>query len=497
MREYDAARDRVRTLVTEISRLRSETENRDLQAAEQVLRIELGDSGKDAADALIVGRKRVPDLRLRIDAAIRLLDAWQSYKARLQQQDVAELTTRRQFLADKIGTLERAIADAQTRLSDMERLLMEYEEKKSATSALAQLHVHGSAIGLVDGRCPLCGSALSGEDFKKHLEVLEKTLSGAAARAAEFAASRSLQQEQERRHSTELAAAMREFDQISATVDQLERERVRLREDAARLAFTTDPTNDPNSEELEAWIDENRRRVSLVERAIAVLESSRLLSHVTELEKELAVVQKTSVASERQLELVTRAERNVKDAAATVKRVASEQIDERLASINPLLSELYVRLRPHIDWPQINYLIRGDVRRFLSLRVGEGDGLNLRFMFSSGQRRAVGLAFLLSICLSRPWCALRSVILDDPVQHIDDYRALHLVEALAAVRQTGFQVICTVEDQDLGALLARRLRSTHESPGALVELQYMSGNGVTVERTTDIRPFPVEILKSA
>jgi len=28
-------------------------------------------------------------------------------------------------------------------------------------------------------------------------------------------------------------------------------------------------------------------------------------------------------------------------------------------------------------------------------------------------------------------------LLDDPVQHIDDYRALNLVEVLAAIRRTG------------------------------------------------------------
>jgi len=44
-------------------------------------------------------------------------------------------------------------------------------------------------------------------------------------------------------------------------------------------------------------------------------------------------------------------------------------------------------------------------------------------------------------------------------QHIDDYRALNLVEVLAAVRRQGRQVIVAVEDSALADLLCRRLRS--------------------------------------
>ena len=497
-REYENARNRVRDLVSEISRLRSETsENKDVQASEELLRREIGGPVADATGLLIEGRKRATDIRLKLDAATRLLDRWQAHRMRIDQQNAEELSARRQTLADSISALQRTLAEEQARLSQLEQTLVLSEKSDTGKSSLAQLHAHGSAMGLVDGRCPLCGSAVSADDFRKHLEEIDRALQGAAALAAQLAAQRSNLQEEERKHSVELAAALRQFEQVRATIEQLEQEGVRLREEASRLSFTVNVPAEPKAEDFKSWIEENRRRLSQIERSIAVLESSRLLGRVAEVEQDLTAMQKTAIEAERQLELVKAAERRVKDASATLKRVASEQIDERLASISPLLSELYVRLRPHVDWPQINYLIRGDVRRFLSLRVGEGEGHNLRFMFSSGQRRAVGLAFLLSICLSRSWCALRSVILDDPVQHIDDYRALHLVEALAAVRQSDFQVICTVEDRELGELLARRLRSTSDSPGALVELQYTSGSGVMLERSTPVRPFAIEVLRSA
>jgi chromosome segregation protein len=176
-----------------------------------------------------------------------------------------------------------------------------------------------------------------------------------------------------------------------------------------------------------------------------------------------------------------------------VKRTNAEIIDERLSAISPLLNELYQRLRPHAHWHTIEYAIRGDVKRFLSLRVGEN--LNPQFVFSSGQRRAAGLAFLLSVYLSRPWCQWKTLVLDDPVQHIDDYRALHLVEVLAALRQDGRQIIC--EDAALADLLCRRLRSSFESPGRRFDLDAEPKDGSVIRRQADIHPPPNSILRTA
>src|SRR3546814_13424081 len=115
------------------------------------------------------------------------------------------------------------------------------------------------------------------------------------------------------------------------------------------------------------------------------------------------------------------------------------------------MAELYRRLRPHPIWRYIEYSIRGDVRRFLKLKVG--DELNPQFLFSSGQRRATGLAFLLSVNLSLAWSRWRTIMLDDPVQHVDDFRTVHLAELAAQLVAEGRQIVCAVEDAALAELL--------------------------------------------
>jgi len=99
--------------------------------------------------------------------------------------------------------------------------------------------------------------------------------------------------------------------------------------------------------------------------------------------------------------------------------------------------------------------------------------------------------------LSRPWCNFHTLILDDPVQHIDDYRALHLAEVLSSIRQLGHQVICTVEDPGLADLLCRRLRSSTADDGIKIELEYEPGMGSRIKEILSIGPLPERILLSA
>jgi chromosome segregation protein len=208
---------------------------------------------------------------------------------------------------------------------------------------------------------------------------------------------------------------------------------------------------------------------------------------VTELTELLRGAQQSAQSAEKHLSTVMRAQTTTQEVADAAKRVSNEIVRERLAFLKPLFLELCDRIRPHSEWPDIDFLLRGDVRPFLSFMIGES--MNPRFVFSSGQRRALGLAFLLAVHMSRSWSKLGTLILDDPIQHVDDYRALHLVETLAGLRMLGRQIICTVEDPALADLLCRRLRSNSNEPGIRIDIGYEPGQGVRVENRRTIPEF--------
>jgi ABC-type cobalamin/Fe3+-siderophores transport system ATPase subunit len=89
------------------------------------------------------------------------------------------------------------------------------------------------------------------------------------------------------------------------------------------------------------------------------------------------------------------------------------------------------------------------------------------------------------------------LLLDDPIQHIDDFRALHLVEVLAAFRQSGRQIVCAVEDEALADLLCRRLLSTEEQPGRRFTIDTGPKGSADVTERIEIMPMPVGVLRQA
>jgi DNA repair exonuclease SbcCD ATPase subunit len=380
---------------------------------------------------------------------------------------------------------------ARQRLIDTETQLASEEGANSVAASLAALAEHGERLGLHDGRCPLCSAFRTQEEFRRGVESLKARVSSMRASLAEARVEVAARRREEEVARAELEEAQAEYDRLMQLPQKLEQTQSAAFEKWRR--FSTDPIL-PNSRGIERQVAIEQERLRELERHVYVLEASQAIDRLARLESSAATAQAEAETASARLAAADAAIVNLREAERTIRRVNGEIVDERLASISPLLTELYYRLRPHRNWRSIDYMIRGDVRRFLSLRVGEG--LNPQFVFSSGERRAAGLAFLLAVSLSRPWCRWRTLILDDPIQHIDDFRALHLVEVLSALRKVDRQIICAVEDPQLADLLCRRLTSTAEEPGARVELD-CDANGARATGWSRILPLPSAAVLSA
>jgi DNA repair exonuclease SbcCD ATPase subunit len=356
-------------------------------------------------------------------------------------------------------------------------------------TALAQLREYGVRLGLQDGHCPLCGSPISMSAFDAHLNHIQveidrhnKSLTELTALEVSWTADYAKRRDDFHALSLEYSRALSDFETLKTAMQGLQAQ-------AAGLKI------DLTSEGIESALKESRAREREIDAGLVELEGSTAFDRIADLEKQRSLAQHDADVIARQMDLLSVAAKNAKTAADMTRRVSWEAVDDCLAALSPLLSELFLRFRPHVDYSEVKYRMRGDVKRFLSFAVG--NGINPRFTFSSGQRRALGLAFLLAVHLSRPWCNLRTPVLDDPVQHIDDYRALHLAEVLSSIRQMGHQVICTVEDSALADLLCRRLRSAASGDGIRIELVHEPGIGLTVRAIKPIGPMPEKVLLSA
>jgi DNA repair exonuclease SbcCD ATPase subunit len=305
----------------------------------------------------------------------------------------------------------------------------------------------GRQIGLRDGHCPLCAQEQSDGDYLHGLaaaETIAKGLDEQAARAAE--------REQARRAAEARVGSARRDADVAASARATV---VNLLEAFDRQRKAQDIPDGATIDHVAARMDQLRQRLEAAQKDLRIVETLRLSADLERAQRAEADAKNRLVRAQERFGRVRKAEMTAQALHDAARRAAGETLGRRLERVLPLMSELYRRLRPHPVWSDIEYSIRGDVRRFLKLQVG--NDLNPQFLFSSGQRRATGLAFLLSVNLSLAWSRWSSIMLDDPVQHVDDFRAVHLVEVMAQLVTEGRQIICAVEDAALADLLCRRL----------------------------------------
>lgn len=489
-REYASLRDRVSELLSQLSEARllaSKAATTDIQALRTRLKSQLGTSS-DETQALITSvEARARELRSRVSELDRLKVTYLNLER--QRNELERLKAEVDLLASQVSELEAGANKAAADLKTASERLATAQQVAPIDSSLAQLREHGSRVGLRSGKCPLCGSEVSDHDFNAHLEVLKREIDEHSATLTRLV-------EEQAKALSQQSAKKREFESKSLAYSRCVSDLQTIQES---LAAASSSANKLSVKLDLKSIDEaalsSRSALAELEDARETLQATLAVGRIADLEQSKAEAEARTNEVATRISRLAAAGQNAKTAADSLKRVAWEIVDDRLASLSPLLSEMYVRLRPHMAYSDVSYRMRGDVKRFLSFAVGPG--INPRFTFSSGQRRALGLAFLLSVHLARPWCRLRTLVMDDPVQHIDDYRALHLVETLAAIRQLGRQIICTAEDPSLAELLCRRLRASGLGEGTLLELEYDPAKGTLIRRKQDLGPLPRTLLASA
>jgi hypothetical protein len=313
-------------------------------------------------------------------------------------------------------------------------------------------------LGLRDSHCPLCSKGQTHREFElgiKAAEITARRLSEVAARAAEREHARLATETKLRAASAAVESAESALRILVDLVDNFDRQ---------REALGIKP--DAKFEDIARRADTLLRESGAAQKDLRVLETLRFSVELERAQRAEADAKTRLARAQERSGRARKAESGAQALHDAARRAASETLDRRLERVLPLMSELYRRLRPHPVWSDVEYSVRGDLRRFLALHVG--DELNPQFFFSSGQRRATGLAFLLSVNCSLAWSRWRTILLDDPVQHIDDFRTVHLAELAAQLVAEGRQIVCAVEDAALADLLCRRLPV--ERPGSATRI---------------------------
>jgi chromosome segregation protein len=390
--------------------------------------------------------------------------------------------------------LKSAVANAEVKRDSARRELEQFPAPINVAIVMSQaaqlsrdlltLARIGKELGLNDGSCPLCAAGRTMEDYEAGIVQLERRAQVVDGEAAEILK----RQESRARAEAVFNTANGEVERSKAVLNAAMKVIDDFDSRVASLTISAEIT----PESLSSLHSQLRVSIEIAGTNLRILETLRFNQPLEEASLTESAIQARLQKAQERYGRARKAEVSANALHDASRRAASETLDRRLERVLPLMAELYQRLRPHPTWDNIEYSIRGDVRRFLKLQVG--DGLNPQFMFSSGQRRATGLAFLLSVNLSLAWSKWKSLLLDDPVQHIDDFRSVHLAEVLAQMVADGRQIICAVEDSALADLLGRRLPVRTDGACKRVTLSSDSAGALSVSAELTLRPLVATVL---
>lgn len=388
----------------------------------------------------------------------------------------------------RLPGLEAAAAEARSTRDQAQRAVDQIPQPRGPASSetaavardLARLVDLGRRLGLRDDGCPLCGCAHDAESFERGLEAAR-----AAARDLDAAAAAAADDEQ--------ARAAAEADLVSAAKALQGAE---LAVQSARNALSAfDAERERLGLPVDADAADMRARVAeLEERSARAAADLRTLG-TRDYDVVLAREERRAEALDAQIKEAEKAAGRARKAASSARtlhaaanRAALETLEARFKRVQPVMTDLYQRLNPHPVWKDFDSVIRGKVKGYMRFQVG--GQYNPQFIFSSGQRRATGLAFLLAVNLSLAWSKWRTIMLDDPVQHVDDFRAVHLAEVVGQFVREGRQIICAVEDAALADLLTRRLPNEHLGAAQRLTLTLEPDGSSTAAPPRLIPPLP-------
>jgi DNA repair exonuclease SbcCD ATPase subunit len=148
----------------------------------------------------------------------------------------------------------------------------------------------------------------------------------------------------------------------------------------------------------------------------------------------------------------------IKSLSEYVGRAVAERITEHKVEVTNLFKAMIPTpyLFEEIAMNQVN----DGLSLGLRYRGQEVDAGEPRFFLSNAQANVLALSVFLSFTRAQRWARLETILLDDPVQHLDDLDAVAFLDILRSIALGGLgprkQVIVSTCDRDLYQLMIRK-----------------------------------------
>lgn len=371
---------------------------------------------------------------------------------------------------------DQELQQKQRYLNDLQREISEQKSKRDDLSALAQI-----ALRHIDESCPTCGQSVEPEALRdrllQYLEIADSPIESMAFKAALQALGEcesSLRDIREKKQELQRVVLQDEEKQAASHAA-----RVRRVERAADFGVIVHDEMDPRAlttqvaaqiERSHSSVLQERTELEYIEQmaqsfepVVALINSERrierLNAEISDAEERLYNVERELVGRQ---EIGSRADALLK----VLKRDSESFVSGRIASLQPILDQFYSAIDPHPTFRSVEMATRmyNGKHRLDPIIRDEEHSISISDpgrTLSTSQANALAVALFMSFNMGFSSSALESMILDDPLQNLDDIHLLGLVDLLRKVAPHR-QLLITTHDQAFASLLCRKLRPVKE-----------------------------------
>lgn len=392
-----------------------------------------------------------------------------------------------------IASLRRAANDATSSLENLRNELVStdarLEAAVSAANELAQLAA--LAIPLLTSDCPICGQAIDPAHVEAELRsraastgtivILQDDL------AVQRAALRPLEDDALASRDALRAAELQvvqwnEYRSTAAEADEL-LERLRSGDLVIR---TTALTLDEFAQASKLLLDYLRTRRRRLLEFLNTFEQQADAGTVERAAAEANNLESALAANEAMLEAESARSQRLRSLADHAVTARVEVTERRVKAMQPLVANIFQRLDPHPAFKTIEFELDTYYRRGttspLVRDVVEDVAADPLVIFSTSQANIVALSYFIAMSLSAGQRGLPFLLLDDPVQSMDDVNVLGFAD-LCRHLQSRRQLIVSTHERRFAGLLERKLAPrTTDASTKLIRFAGWDRSGPTTDQ---------------
>ena len=362
--------------------------------------------------------------------------------------------------------VERLASNLEMAETDLRNVTEKLQEAERVSSRLADLAER--ALPLLDTHCPVCQQTINRDHVRQHLELLldqeDSEILVLRSSVERMTIRRDSVAEEWRKaaeaHET-LLSERAEFLRLAGE----QQEWMAICEDLAGGIGSLQPVDAKGVRSgSEAAIEGVRRAATEVERiareAVAALAVPELSGRI---ENQRTRVAQLASNAELLRGEVAAASRRAEEGRALVRattQAITNVTKRRFEKLAPLVAEIYSRLDPHPAFTHLDYALDVYYQRPVANPVvtdqETGVTADPLLIFSSSQANVVALTFFLAMSWSAGAHSLPFLLLDDPLQAMDDINALGFADLCRHIRRAR-QLVVSTHDRRLGGLLERKL----------------------------------------